>query len=111
MEEGIMKKLLLMVICILIMLTGILPVVCAEDQLVSEQRIIGIIGAMDEEVTSLKAAVENPENTSIAGMEFCRGKLDGVDVGVAVLTVEQLLRKMPIIERAHGRLFPCAFSA
>ena len=75
-----MKKLLLMVICILIMLTGILPVVCAEDQLVSEQRIIGIIGAMDEEVTSLKAAVENPENTSIAGMEFCRGKLDGVDV-------------------------------
>ena len=80
MEEGIMKKLLLMVICILIMLTGILPVVCAEDQLVSEQRIIGIIGAMDEEVTSLKAAVENPENTSIAGMEFCRGKLDGVDV-------------------------------
>ena len=41
---------------------------------------IGIIGAMDEEVASLRAAVESPEYTSIAGMEFCKGKLDGVDV-------------------------------
>jgi len=79
-EVHIMKKLLSMVLCILVMLTGILPAECAEDQPVITQAVIGIIGAMDEEVASLKVAVENPEITSIAGMEFCRGKLDGTDV-------------------------------
>lgn len=74
-----MKKLLSMAICILIVLTCVFPIACAEEQPGSRQEIIGIIGAMDEEVASLKAAIENPEITSIAGMEFCRGKLDGVD--------------------------------
>ena len=64
----------------MIMLTGILSAACAEEQVFSGQTIIGIIGAMDEEVASLKAAVESPEKTSVAGMEFCKGKLDGVDV-------------------------------
>jgi len=75
-----MKKLLSIVICIMIMVTVILSATCAEEQVVSEPTIVGIIGAMDEEVASLKAAVESPENTSIAGMEFCKGKLDGLDV-------------------------------
>lgn len=74
-----MKKLLSMAICILIVLTCVFPIACAEEQLGSRPEIIGIIGAMDEEVASLKAAIENPEITSVAGMEFCRGKLDGVD--------------------------------
>lgn len=43
---------------------------------------IGIIGAMDEEVASLKEALKNPKKTSVAGMEFCEGKLDGADVVV-----------------------------
>ena len=37
----------------------------------------GIIGAMDDEVESLKSAVRDAKTTSIAGMEFCEGTLDG----------------------------------
>ena len=40
----------------------------------------GIIGAMDEEVASLKAALTGKKMTTVAGMEFCEGKLDGADV-------------------------------
>ena len=36
---------------------------------------IGIIGAMEEEVKSLKAAMRIDETVSVAGMEFCRGTL------------------------------------
>jgi len=77
-----MKILSLMVICLMIMLSGILPTGYAESQPVSEHAVFGIIGAMDEEVATLKATLENPEITSIAGMEFCKGKLDGADVVV-----------------------------
>ena len=37
----------------------------------------GIIGAMDEEVASLKAAMEIESTRTIAGMEFIQGTLDG----------------------------------
>ena len=40
----------------------------------------GIIGAMESEVAALMEAVENPQKTNIAGMEFCEGTLDGEDV-------------------------------
>ena len=40
----------------------------------------GIIGAVDMEVDSLKREVRNAKTTSIAGMEFCEGLLDGADV-------------------------------
>ena len=40
----------------------------------------GIIGAMEEEVNSLKEALTDSKTTTIAGMDFCEGKLDGVDV-------------------------------
>ena len=43
---------------------------------------IGIIGAMEEEVTSLKEALTDSKTTSIAGMEFCEGKLEDKDVVV-----------------------------
>ena len=43
---------------------------------------IGIIGAMEEEVTSLKDALTDSKTTTAAGMEFCEGKLEGVDVVV-----------------------------
>lgn len=43
---------------------------------------IGIIGAMDEEVTTLKDSLENPKVTTIAGMNFYEGKLKGKDVVV-----------------------------
>ena len=42
----------------------------------------GIIGAMDEEVASLKSAMKFSATTTIAGMEFCEGTLDGKSVVV-----------------------------
>ena len=42
----------------------------------------GIIGAMDEEVDSLKEAMTNKKVTTVGGMEYCEGKLDGADVVV-----------------------------
>jgi len=41
---------------------------------------IGIIGAMDEEVSILKAKLENMETTIVAGCEFYQGTLNGKDV-------------------------------
>jgi len=41
---------------------------------------IGIIGAMDEEVSILKAKLENVETTLVAGCEFYQGQLNGKDV-------------------------------
>ncbi len=40
----------------------------------------GIIGAMDQEVDSLKREVKDAVTTTIAGMEFCEGILDGQQV-------------------------------
>ena len=40
----------------------------------------GIIGAMDEEVDSLKKAVSDAKTTNIGSMEFCEGMLDGQNV-------------------------------
>ncbi len=41
---------------------------------------IGIIGAMEEEVSILKETMEIQETVSYAGMIFCKGKLCGRDV-------------------------------
>ena len=41
---------------------------------------IGIIGAMDEEVSILKAKLNNMETTIIAGCEFYQGELNGKQV-------------------------------
>ena len=43
---------------------------------------IGIIGAMDEEVITLKEALKGMKVTKIAEMEFCEGKLGGQSVVV-----------------------------
>ena len=47
-----------------------------------EKDTTGIIGAMDEEVSTLKEAMTDKKTTTIAGMEFCEGTLDGVSVVV-----------------------------
>jgi len=41
---------------------------------------IGIIGAMDEEVTILKSAMNNVTTTKVAGCEFYQGELNGKQV-------------------------------
>ena len=43
---------------------------------------IGIIGAMEVEVASLKSAMTNSSTQTIAGMEFCEGTMDGKAVVV-----------------------------
>ena len=43
---------------------------------------LGIIGAMDVEVATLKEQMEGLEAANIAGMEFCAGHLEGLDVVV-----------------------------
>ena len=47
-----------------------------------ENKRIGIIGAMPEEVEALKQAMETEEKKDLAGMEFWTGKLDGKDAVV-----------------------------
>lgn len=42
-----------------------------------KETVVGIIGAMPEEVASLKNALETSEIRKIADMEFCTGTLDG----------------------------------
>ena len=40
---------------------------------------LGIIGTMDVEVATLKEQMENKQIRTIAGSEFCEGKLEGTD--------------------------------
>ena len=42
----------------------------------------GIIGAMEEEVESLRSALTDSRTTTVAGMDFYEGTLDGADVVV-----------------------------
>lgn len=44
--------------------------------------MIGIIGAMDEEVAKLKTVMDGGSVSTIASMDFCKGKLHGHDVVV-----------------------------
>ena len=43
---------------------------------------LGIIGAMDIEVAALKERMENKSVTTVAGSDYCEGKLEGLDVVV-----------------------------
>ena len=62
---------------ILIMLICIVLAGCGQKE---AQPAIGIIGAMEEEVSLLKETADIKETTEIAGMEFCEGTIEGVDV-------------------------------
>ena len=53
---------------------------CSESKTEAVKEKIGIIGAMDVEITSLKEAADVSETTKIAEMEFCEGTLGGKDV-------------------------------
>ena len=43
---------------------------------------IGIIGAMEEEVTLLRDKIENRQTISLGGCEIYTGQLHGVDVAL-----------------------------
>ena len=70
-----MKKKTLAVFATLIILMGSLLVGCAQGQTTAQGTTIGIIGAMDEEVATLKEAAKITKTTTIAQMDFCEGKL------------------------------------
>ena len=84
-----MKKHSIFLICMVTMLSCILVTACAdkkadsssltkESTTVSQKTsgdTIGIIGAMDVEVSSLKEAADITKTTKIAEMEFCEGTL------------------------------------
>ena len=42
--------------------------------------MLGIIGAMEVEVEKLRAKMTETEMKTVAGMNFCKGKLEGKDV-------------------------------
>lgn len=56
-------------------LTGIVFTGCARDNAAAPAEVMGIIGAMDVEVASLKEAANATKATELAGMEFCEGTL------------------------------------
>lgn len=70
-----MKKKEFAVICLLAMLFSFLCAGCAKKEQTNRQGAVGIIGAMDVEVASLKEAADIAKTTTIAGMEFCEGRL------------------------------------
>ena len=68
------KTIFATIILILIMLTGSFVCGCSKKEV---QQPIGIIGAMEEEVSLLKASATITKTTEIADMEFCEGTIDG----------------------------------
>ena len=75
-----MKKKVFAVICLSAGLLSVLGAGCAKKELTARQGVVGIIGAMDVEVASLKEAANITKTTTIAGMEFCEGRLGGKNV-------------------------------
>lgn len=81
-----MKHKIIPFICVLLAISMVLLSGCANDEQKNEkseettEEIIGIIGAMDVEVTTLKDAADITKTTTIADMEFCEGTLDDQSV-------------------------------
>ncbi len=61
-------------------LLGVLITGCSKSEAEPEQDIIGIIGAMDSEVDTLKEKTTDKKTTTVAGMEFVEGTLKGKSV-------------------------------
>ena len=81
-----MKRKICMVMCavLLLLILGSCGSASGSTGSKNEEAVskIGIIGAMEEEVASLKDALKGKTVTEIAEMEFCEGKLNGADVVV-----------------------------
>ena len=75
------KSLILSVLFLVLVIGGCANAGGTRSEKTTSEKI-GIIGAMEEEVTSLKEALTNPKTTTVAGMEFCEGKLGDEDVVV-----------------------------
>ena len=73
------KKKLLVITVILVILPCFLFAGCGSRQTAGKE-IIGIIGAMDVEVESLKDAAKIARTTKLAEMEYCEGRLGDKNV-------------------------------
>ena len=81
------KRKLSLTVTVIVLLMLVFPSACFAETDGKETPKTGIIGAMDEEVNSLKEALEEKRISTIAGMEFCEGRLDGADVVVVKCSV------------------------
>lgn len=79
------KPILTIMVFVLLML--VFTTTCFAETDVKETAKTGIIGAMDEEVNSLKEALDEKKISTFAGMEFCEGRLDGATVVVVKSSV------------------------
>lgn len=78
-----MKKRNFALILAVIIIAGAILCSCADKEIKSENgitavksgEVIGIIGAMDVEVATLKEAASVTDTTEIAGMDFCEGTI------------------------------------
>ena len=71
-----MKKRIIAVLGVISIVLSVFLIGCSKgDDNAKAEEIIGTIGAMDVEVSSLKEAAKATEVTKIAEMEFCRGNL------------------------------------
>ena len=77
-----MKKKSFSLICAFLLMSTLLLSGCAKSEPADEKKAekIGIIGAMDVEVNTLKEAATITNTKKIAEMEFCEGKLKDKDV-------------------------------
>lgn len=75
-EEYPMKKYISLMLTLVLTVFGSLSLAVAEN---ADAGKTGIIGAMDEEVASLTAALTERHVRTVAGMEFYEGNLDGAD--------------------------------
>lgn len=74
------KKTMTILLAVLMTVLAVLPG-CGSAEKTSDLKV-GIIGAMDEEVVTLKEALKEMKVTKIAEMEFCEGKLGDKSVVV-----------------------------
>lgn len=75
------------IIAVLVLLFTILSVSCCAESGGTPLHRTGVIGAMDEEVATLIAALTEDHVQTVAGMEFHEGQLDGADVVVVKCSV------------------------
>ena len=70
------KKILKVTTCVLM----VALILCGCGSNSEKREVIGVIGAMDEEVSSLQEQLTDKIVTTIAGMDFYEGKLEGKNV-------------------------------
>ena len=75
-----MKRIIYMIIAVCMIFASVMLVGCTGRSVSQNKERIGIIGAMDNEVSSLKEAAKVTKTTKIAEMEFCEGTLGGKEV-------------------------------